>query len=259
MFLSNPSAKTLVGLTGAVLTSLVMATPAFSFTLSFTNTRSDINANDELNWASLGPIVPPLPFKILPPTFTTTSAGGLSIGVIVPPASTPGITPPLLFQTAAAGIPTNFAAGDYVLFTGLLPGQFPAPGNPGPLALTFATPIAGVGTQIAVDDTLQFTAQISAFDSNNNLLGTFSSPGTSSLALDNSAVFLGVSSDTANISRVEFSTSVPNRAISINNLSIATAAVPEPSNIAALVLVGIGLGVTRRWKLHGQHYKDSRH
>lgn len=61
------------------------------------------------------------------------------------------------------------------------------------------------------------------FDSDNNLLGTFSTPGTSSLTLDNSAVLLGVLSDKENITRLEFSSSEPDRAIGINTLSITTA------------------------------------
>ncbi len=145
------------------------------------------------------------------------------------------------------GIPTNFASGDFVLFTGLLPGQFPAPGNPGPLPLTFATPVAGAGTQIAVDDTLQFIASVMAFDSSNQLLGSFSVPGTSSLALDNSALFLGVLSDTANISRLQYSTSVPGRAIGINSLSIVTSeAVPEPTSMLAIALAGMGLFAAKK-------------
>ena len=235
-------------LTGAILTTLVVASPSFSATLSLITNRAEIASNDQLDWASLGPIVPPQPFKVLPPSFTATSAEGLQVNVNVPPASNPAITPPLVFQTTATGIPTNFAAGDYVLFTGLLPTQFPAPGNPGPLTLSFDTPIVSVGTQIAVDDTSQFTAFISAFDSGNNLLGTFSAMGSSSLDLDNSALFLGVLSDTANISRIEFSTSVSDRAIGINRLSLQTTAVPEQSSVAALILTGLGLCAAKKWR-----------
>jgi hypothetical protein len=115
------------------------------------------------------------------------------------------------------------------------------------LTLSFETPIFGVGTQIAVADTFEFIARVSAFDSSNSLLGTFSAPGSSSQALDNSALFLGVLSDTANISRLEFSSSVPDRAIGINALSLQTAAaVPEPSNIAAFILTGLGLCAAKK-------------
>ena len=153
------------------------------------------------------------------------------------------MTPPLLFQTLPSpGIPTNFASGDFILFTGLRPGPPPAVGNPGPLTITFDRPVAAAGTQIAVDDTFLFTALISAFDSNNNLLGSFSTQGTSSLALDNSAQFLGVRSDAANISRLVYSSSEGSRAVGINSLSIAET-VPEPSNIAALAVAGLGLFV----------------
>ncbi|HEY9813209.1 MAG TPA: PEP-CTERM sorting domain-containing protein [Candidatus Sericytochromatia bacterium] len=126
------------------------------------------------------------------------------------------------------------------MFTGLISGPPPAVRNPGPLTITFDRPVAAAGTQIAVDDTFLFTASISAFDSNNNLLGSFSTQGTSSLALDNSAQFLGVRSDAANISRLVFSSYEGSRALGINALSIAEA-VPEPSNMAAMIVAGLGL------------------
>ena len=152
------------------------------------------------------------------------------------------MTPPLLFQTLPApGIATNFASGDFILFTGLKPGRPPAVGSPGPLTITFDRPVAAAGTQIAVDDTFLLTALISTFD-NNNLLGSFSTQGISSLALDNSAHFLGARSDTANISRLVYSSSEGDRALGINALSIAET-VLEPSNIAALAVAGLGLFV----------------
>jgi hypothetical protein len=134
----------------------------------------------------------------------------LQSGCGIPPATTPGVTPPLLFQTLASpGIPTSFASGDFILFTGLRPGPPPAVGNPGPLTITFDPPVAAAGTQ-----------------------------RTSSLALDNSAQFLGVRSDAANISRLVYSSPEGSRALGINALSIAET-VPEPSNIAALAVAGL--------------------
>jgi hypothetical protein len=212
---------------------ILLAPPVEAVNLTF--------VSDRVDWSILGPIRPP--FKVLPNSFSVTSQQGIGINVNIPPATTPGVTPPLLFQTLPSpGIPTNLASGDFILFTGLRSGPPPALGNPGPLTITFDRPVVAAGTQIAVDDTFLFTASISAFNGNNNLLGSFSTPGTSSLALDNSAQFLGVSSDTANISRLVYSSSEGSRALGINSLSIAEA-VPEPSNIAALAVAGLGLFV----------------
>lgn len=218
---------------------ILLAPPVEAVNLTFVSDRAALGGTDRLDWAILGPVQPP--FKVLPNSFSVTSEQGLGINVNIPPTATPGVTPPLLFQTLPSpGIPTNFASGDFILFTGLIPGPPPAVGNPGPLTITFDRPVAAAGTQIAVDDTFLFTASISAFDSANNLLGSFSTQGTSSLALDNSAQFLGVRSDAANISRLVYSSSEGDRALGINSLSIAEA-VPEPSSIAATIVAGLGL------------------
>jgi len=220
---------------------ILLAPPVEAVNLTFVSDRAALGGSDRVDWSILGPVQPP--FKVLPNSFSVTSEGGLGISVNIPQTTTPEVTPPLLFQTLPSpGIPTNFASGDFILFTGLRPGPPPAVGNPGPLTITFDRPVAAAGTQIAVDDTFLFTASISAFDSNNNLLGSFSTPGTSSEALDNSAQFLGVRSDAANISRLVFSSSEGSRAVGINSLSIAET-VPEPSNIAALAVAGLGLFV----------------
>ncbi len=218
---------------------ILLAPPVEAVNLTFVSDRAALGGTDRVDWSILGPVSPP--FKVLPNSFSVTSEQGLGVNVNIPLAATPGVTPPLLFQTLPSpGIPTNFASGDFILVTGLRPDPQPAVGNPGPLTITFDRPVAAAGTQIAVDDTFLFTALISAFDSDNNLLGSFSTQGTSSLALDNSAQFLGVRSDVANISRLVYSSSEGDRAVGINSLSIAEA-VPEPSNIAATLFAGLGL------------------
>jgi hypothetical protein len=218
----------------AALTSLV-ALPLPVKAITFVTDRTALKGNDQVDWSSLGAANP---FNFLPNSFSAKSERGLGLSVDIPKLNFPGLTPPLVFQTLPSpGIPTNFAKGDFVLFAGFIPSPPPAPGNPGPITITFDKPVKAAGTQIAVDDTPEFTAFISAFDNANNLLGTFSAPGTSSLALDNSALFLGVLSDTPNISRLVFSTSVPNRALAINTLSIA--AVPEPTFICGLLAFGV--------------------
>ena len=244
----TPSPKISAGIAIGTLL-ILLAPPVEAVNLTLVSDRAALGGTDRVDWSILGPVPPP--FQVLPNFFSVTSEQGLGISVNIPSAATPGVTPPLLFQTLPApGIATNFASGDFILFTGLIPGPPPAVGNPGPLTITFDRPVAAAGTQIAVDDTFLFTALISAFDSNNNLLGSFSTQGTSSLALDNSAQFLGVRSDAANISRLVYSSSegdslrdsFASRVLGINALSIAEA-VPEPSNIAATAVAGAGLAL----------------
>ena len=202
--------------------------------VTFLSDRASLGSNDQIDWSSLGPLDDPFDpvsgFNILPNSFSATSQNGLELFLDIPPAE-PGITPPFVFRTLPApGIETNYGTGDFILFTGLLPAPPPAPGNPGPLTITFDTPVLGAGAQIAVDDIFDFTAFISAFDDSDRLLGTFSVPGTSSVELDDSAVFLGIVSDTPNISRLVFSSDIPNSAIGINNLSIVNPNLTENEN-----------------------------
>ena len=232
-----------VGFVGTLLTAtpLVISSPVQALTLI--TDRSQLEANDSLDFSSLGqvfnPLVPPTADSFLPNTFVATSDRGLGLEFNIPPSNNPAISPPLIFQTTPApdGISTNFADGDFILFTGLDFRFFPAPGNPGPLTIDFETPIIATGTQIAVDDTSSFTAFLSAFDDGGDLLGSFSVPGSSSLALDNSASFLGVTSEAANIARLVYSTSVPNRAIGINAVSIKRKTIPESSTLFGLLVL----------------------
>jgi hypothetical protein len=227
----------------AVLVQTTTSLPAGAIAL--VTQRDELQANDTIDWGNLGfgtpiDLIPGTIFNSLPNSFQTTSENGLDLGVDIPMASNPRITPPFVFQVSP-NLPVNFGNGDFILFTGLDPTEFPAPGNPGPITITFNTPVQGAGAQIAVDDTLAFTVFVSAFDDNNNLLGNFSIPGTAATVIDNSAAFLGVSSDSANISKLVFSSSEPNRALGINSLSISSVAVPESMNPLAFGLLGLGL------------------
>lgn len=219
---------------GVALTVLIAALPLSAQAATLVSERASLGGNDQIDWSNLGPAQP---FNFLPNSFSATSTRGLGLNVNIPAVS--GLTSPFVFQTspAPAGIPTNFANGDFILFTGFVPGPPPAVGNPGPLTITFDTPVFSAGAQIAVDDTVGFTASVSAFDNTNTLLGTFDATGSSSLALDNSAIFLGVQSATPNISKLVFGTSVVDRAFGINTISIK--AVPEPSSILGSFFLGV--------------------
>lgn len=257
-FMSNQlfklSVKYLPAIT-AIITVLPLPVKAATFLVT---ERAVLGSNDQVDWGSLGKVFNPSApdfSTFLPNSFLATSQGGLGLYINIAPTNKPQITPPFVFQTLPPpGIRTNFAQGDFVLFGGIDPTGFqplppgapdPRPqGNGGPFSINFAQPVFGAGAQIAVDiSNLEVETFITAFDNTNNLLGSFSVLSTSSLALDNSAVFLGIRSDTPNISRLVFSSSEPQYGLAINQLSII--AVPEPTYTLAILAFGISGAVLK--------------
>ena len=241
-----PPVVTSAVLMGMVLGLSVIAPEAKA--VSFVTNRDALNATDHVNWSTLGPLFSPLdptdPAAFLPNSFTTASEAGKLIQVDIPDPDIPGLLPPFVFKTAPEPeIATNFKNGDFILLTGLVLGPPPPVGNPGPLTLTFADPVFGAGAQLAAGGVFNFIGTISAFDSEDNLLGSFSAAGTSSLALDNSALFFGVIDEQPRISKLEFKSSIPNGPFGINQLSLVTdlipdqTAVPEPASLIALGII----------------------
>ncbi|HYX18654.1 MAG TPA: hypothetical protein VE944_30665 [Nostoc sp.] len=233
----------------AIITFLPLPVKAATFLVT---ERAGLGGNDQVDWGSLGKVFNPSDRNFsafLPNSFLATSQGGLGLDINIAPTNNPGITPPFVFQTLPSpGIRTNFAKGDFILFGGIdptgfipLPPDTPDPGtngNGGPFTISFAQPVFGAGTQIAVDiSNLKVETFLTAFDNANNLLGSFSVPNISSLALDNSAVFLGIRSDTPNISRLVFSSSAPQYGLAINQVSII--AVPEPTYTLVILAFGV--------------------
>jgi hypothetical protein len=239
----------------AIITVLPLPVKAATFLVT---ERAALGGNDEVDWGSLGKVFDPLApdFSVfLPNSFSITSQDGLNLDVNITSTSNPRVTPPFVFQTLPSpGIRSNFAQGDFILFGGIDPtGFIPLPpgtpdpgtkGNGGPFTITFAQPVFGAGTQIAVDTSkLKLETFITAFDNANNLLGSFSVPNISSLALDNSAAFLGIRSDTPNISRLVFSSSNDQFGLAINQVSIV--AVPEPTYTLAILAFGVSGAVLK--------------
>lgn len=220
----------------------VLARPVLADTVSVVRDRSSLQSSDRLHWSSLEQILNPLapnPDDFLPNSFSAISSNGLEISVEIPPAGG-DITSPFFFQNNP-GVQTNFAPGDFLLFTGFSPTVIPT-GNSNPLTIIFDENVEGAGTQIAASgsENIDYEVFVSAIDDAENLLGTFSAPGISSGVRDDSAVFLGVRSDTANIKSLVFSTSSPQRGFGINTVSIAATKIPEPHTLigssTALVL-----------------------
>ncbi len=184
--------------------------------------RCDLEINDWVDWSGLSQGKnPKQPFSLLSHSFSAKSELGLKLTIEIPYYLRPSVTPPFIFETQPRpGIPTNFASGDHVLFTGFVPGPPPTIGNPGPLRIKFAQPVMALGTQVGADDTYDFLAFLWAYDELGQLLGKFAFPSRSSEDLDNSAQFIGIRSQVANIASVTLSTSEPERAFGINALSL---------------------------------------
>lgn len=228
-------------LTAFIALTTFLSLPVRAITL--VQDKDSLSSNDQIEWSSLGKVLNPFapnPGDFLSESFSATSSNDLGINVNIPSAGG-DITPPFIFQNNAP-VQTNFAPGDFLLFTGFSPTIIPT-GNPNPLTIVFDENVKAAGTQIAASgsENIDYEVFISAFDDASNNLGTFSLPGISSGARDNSAVFLGVESDTANIKSLVFRTSSPQRGFGINTVSIKT--VNEPySGLGLLILGGLGLG-----------------
>jgi hypothetical protein len=162
---------------------------------SLITSRSALAGTDSVDWATLGP-----PGTTTANPFTILSAGGDSI--TVSKAITDG------FQTYEQAPPTtptvysryfNFAPGDIVLITTDVGSKV------NPVTLNFgSTPVAAGGAQIATTNGA-FTAEVEAFDARGKSLASFTENGNSAGTADNSAIFLGLSSTSANIYEIALS------------------------------------------------------
>ncbi len=151
-------------------------------------------------------------------------------------------------QNANTGISTgwggSFKPGDPVLYTA-------APGE-GPVTIEFGSLVLGAGAQIESGQYGVYTGRIEAFNSTGLSLGSFTLSGNSDTLGDNSAIFLGVTSPVANISKIQFSVATERTAdFGLNQLSLRTdptvVIVPEPG-VLSLVFVGsamLGCGLRR--------------
>ena len=113
----------------------------------------------------------------------------------------------------------NFAVGDKALWTGYDPS--PLAYHNGPMTIVFASPILGAGAQIQANEPWTFVATIEAYDQANNSLGSFQANGNYNTNRDNSAIFIGVKSDSANIAKLVLNVTQVNPAPFKGDLSFA--------------------------------------
>jgi hypothetical protein len=165
--------------------------PSFALVTS----RAALAGNDYVNWSTLGSLGADVPNPS-----TALSYGGKSIDI-----SKRVSGPFRIMDESGVGVPGNwggnFAPGDFLLWTN---NQFNHKTNRMSLNFGSSAVIAG-GAQIQLNNTRStFVATIQALDAGGNSLASFTEAGTGTNAADNSTIFIGISSDTANIAQITF-------------------------------------------------------
>jgi hypothetical protein len=214
------------------LTSSVQAVPVEI------NSRATLGGNDFIDWGTLGAAG----IEIANP-FVAVSNGGISTTV----SQGGGLLFERLDQNP--GWNGNFAPGAALIFIN----QDINNNETKTVSLQFSTPVAGAGTQVQTNSPGEFGMTLNVFDSGNNLLGSFNEAGLSTSTADNSAIFLGVRNDTANIDHVTYTVSTPHSlGFAMDQVDLVNGqltAIPEPGTILLLATSLTGLGIAR-WRRH---------
>lgn len=161
---------------------------------------SQLRANDIVDWETIGK-----EFDFISSPLLVHSSNGVKLKL-----SSCGT---FLRLNEGSGIKGNFPSGDKLLFLEFADSA---------ITIDFSTPVFGVGTQIQRAFFGAFTGVLEAFDSSGKSLGKFSVYANKN-ADDDLAPFVGVLSQTANISRITLY--VPENAgygFTINGLHIVT-------------------------------------
>jgi PEP-CTERM motif len=202
-------------------------------------TTSRAGYNDSTDWGQLGACN-----QSVAPTFTATSAGGLT----VTGSEASGSAQETIQRNADSsggcsydGWFGNFTPGDNLLWTGVA--------GSGPITLGFSSAVSGAGLQIMRNAFGAFTAEIDAYNGA-TLLGTFTEAGNSAFTADNSAIFIGINDLTGpDITSIVISTDSSSFAVNELSLLTSTTSTPEPSSVGMALLLGLGvIGAARRWR-----------
>jgi len=212
-----------------LVVTVALALVSGAHALTFVTSRPALGGNDYVDWGVLGSA-----YTVVSNPFTVTSNGGLSMSV-----SKPG--GPFERRDQGNGWSGNFAPGDHLIWTR---------DEIGAMTIEFAVPVLGAGAQIQRDAFGSFTGTIQAYDSLNNLLGSFNLTGYSAFSNNNSAIFLGVLDNSPSIKKIVFMTDGGSQDFAINRLDLVTQGgpvIPEPGTMLLMGIGGLAIGLGRRF------------
>jgi hypothetical protein len=184
---------------------------------SLITSRTALAGTDAIDWGSQGTSLKANPFTI-------QSMAGVSVSVSKAQSGRFSI------YQQSNGFTGNFAPGDFLLHT-----SFTQPNQVNPITLDFgATAVAAGGAQIQTLVNGTFTAEVQAFDAKGVSLASFTEVGNSTTAADNSAIFIGISSDNLTIHKIALSvTAAPKKAnFFINKFDFRTSPLAAAAAIA---------------------------
>lgn len=214
---------------GAALILISMLPSTAPASVILVTNRNELQANDLVNWAALGP-ADPFSGTFVGSPASLSSTGGLTITVTVPTGVFERVDQDSV-GPFTGGWNGDFSPGDALIAVLLTP----------PLTIQFSRAVSGAGAQI--DGCYgPMSATIEAFDSLGNSLGTVAQSGVTSDGADNSALFIGIRSTATNIASVQFSVSqtCDFYVFAINRLSVAAPASNAPVDLYPTSLVWNG-------------------
>jgi len=216
-----------LSLIAAILVSFILSISVAEAQLTLITSRNGTGANDSVDWGTKGPSG-----TTLTNPFTVSSL--LGYGLTVSQAS----GNPIIYSNSVAG--GNFGASDLELWTQA----------GGPLTIIFPNAVSAAGAQIQANYYGSFVARLTAYDGNNNLLGSVTEDGTSNSNIG-TAIFLGGSVSTNDISKIVFSldSAPPGGNVGdfgINQLSMREAGVPEADTFSIAMIGLAGSAFLRR-------------
>ena len=233
--LNSGARRAVKRLAGFCLAGLVTAGLGYGAVLTQVGTRAGLAGDDYIEWGTSGDEgnTPASPYNV------TSGVNGLAATATLPAGT-------FLILVEGSGAGGNFAIGDVLLTTNF---------QNGPIRIQFATAVAGGGLQIQRNDFGAFTGTITAFGAGNVNFGSFNVAGNSTGAQDNSAIFLGLTSDLQDIVALEFDVTnaggSSDNSFLVNRLEILTQGpegppVPEPSSyLLALPALALLLAAKR--------------